>query len=105
MTTYQVTALYERPEIQRSVRIEANSREEAMVKAILEHRIPVFFSRDQYGWLQAEFWQPEMGGRYRWPQVKTPDTLFWANEKKSRILRFDIQVVSGDKRLLKIEPD
>jgi hypothetical protein len=88
--TYRVTAFYERPELERNAVVEAGSAEQAMVKAVLERKVPVGFARDEYGWIQPVFWQAEMGGERRWPRVIGKDRLAWGNDDAPQTLRFAV---------------
>jgi hypothetical protein len=89
--TYRVTAFYERPELERNAVVQASSAEQAMVKAVLERKVPVGFARDEYGWIQPVYWQAEMGGGRRWPRVVGKDRLAWGDDDAPRTLRFAVE--------------
>lgn len=89
--TYRVTAFYERPELERNAVVEAESVEQAMVKAVLQRKVPVGFSRDEYGWIQPVFWKAEMGGERRWPRVAGKDRLAWGDDDAPQTLRFAVE--------------
>lgn len=89
--TYRVTAFYERPELERNAVVRAASAEQAMVKAVLERKVPVGFTRDEYGWIQPLYWQAELGGERRWPRVVARDTLAWGDDDAPRTLRFAVE--------------
>lgn len=90
--TYRVTAFYERPELERNAVVEADSAEQAMVKAVLERKVPIGFARDEFGWLQPVYWQTEMGGGRRWPRVAGKDKLAWGDDDAPRMLRFAVEM-------------
>lgn len=89
--TYRVTAFYERPELERNAVVQADSAKQAMVKALLERKVPAGFTRDEYGWIQPVYWQPEMGGERRWPRVVGSDRLAWGDADNPGSLRFDVE--------------
>lgn len=89
--TYRVTAFYEHPELERNAVVQADSIEQAMVKAVLERKVPVGFTRDEYGWIQPVFWKTEMGGERRWPRVVGRDRLAWGDADAAQTLRFDVE--------------
>lgn len=89
--TYRVTAFYERPELERNAVVQADSAEQAMVRALLERKVPVGFERDEYGWIQPVFWKVELGGERRWPRVVGRDTLAWGDDDTPRTLRFAVE--------------
>lgn len=88
--TYRITAFYERPELERNAVVEASSAEQAMVKAVLERKVPVGFARDEYGWIAPVYWQAAMGGGRRWPRIVGKDTLAWGDDDAPRTLRFAV---------------
>jgi hypothetical protein len=89
--TYRVTAFYERPELERNAVVQAESAEQAMVRALLERKVPVGFARDEYGWIQPVFWKVELGGERRWPRVIGRDTLAWGDDDDPHTLRFAVE--------------
>lgn len=91
MPTYYVTAFYERPELERNTVVTAESPERAMVKALIERRIPAGFARDEYGWIQPVPWKPEMAGTLRWPRLNGRDRLVWGDDDPPRSLRFSVE--------------
>ncbi|MFQ5487216.1 MAG: hypothetical protein ACE5ET_02070 [Gammaproteobacteria bacterium] len=91
MKKYRVIAHYDHPQVVRSTTVAAENPERAMVRVLLERRIPAGFKRDDNGWLVEEFWQPEMGGARRWPRVDKRQRLLWGDPAQPRILRFDIE--------------
>jgi hypothetical protein len=91
MRRYRVTAFYEHPELERNAVIEAESTERAMIRALIERRIPAGFTRDEFGWIEPVFWKPEMAGRMRWPRLLAPDRLGWGDGEDLRWLRFSVE--------------
>lgn len=89
--TYRVTAFYERPEVERNAIVQAESPQRAMVKALLERQVPAGFTRDEYGWILPVFWNPDMGGERRWPQIERGDRLTWGDNDERRNLRFEVE--------------
>ncbi len=89
--SYRVTAFYERPELERNAVVKAESAEQAMVKAVLERKVPVGFGRDEYGWIQPVYWKAEMGGPRRWPRIVGKDRLAWGDENAPQSLRFAVE--------------
>lgn len=91
MPVYQVTAFYERPELERNAVVTAESPERAMVKALIERKIPAGFSRDEYGWIQPVLWKPEMAGELRWPRLAGKGCLVWGDQDDRHTLRFSVE--------------
>lgn len=91
MPTYQVTAFYERPELERNAVVTAESPERAIVRALMEHRIPAGFTRDEYGWIQPVLWTPELAGASRWPRIVGRDRLAWGDSDAQKTLRFSVE--------------
>lgn len=89
--SYRVTAFYERPELERNAVVEAESTERAMVKALLERKVPAGFARDEFGWIEPVFWKTEMAGQARWPRLVAADRLAWGDEGNRRTLRFAVE--------------
>lgn len=88
---YRVTAFYERPELERNAVVEADSAEQAMVRAVLERKVPAGFGRDEYGWIQPLYWKPELGGVRRWPRIIGRDRLTWGDDDAPQTLRFSVE--------------
>lgn len=93
---YRVTAFYERPELERNAVVEADSSEQAMVRAVLERKVPVGFGRDEYGWIQPLYWKPELGGVRRWPRISGRDRLTWGDDDAAQTLRFSVEKDSDE---------
>lgn len=91
MPTYQVTAFYERPELERNAVVSAESPQQAVVKALIEGKIPAGFTRDEYGWIQPLLWKPEMAGASRWPRLAGKDRLAWGDEDNLKELRYAVE--------------
>lgn len=91
MPTYQVTAFYERPELERNAVVTAENPERAMVKALIEGKVPASFSRDENGWIQPVPWKPEMAGTLRWPRLAGKGRLIWGDDDAPRTLRFSVE--------------
>jgi hypothetical protein len=88
---YRVTAFYEHPELERNAVIEAESPERAMIRALIERKVPAGFTRDEFGWIQPLYWKPEMAGRLRWPRLLTADRLAWGEDEDLHSLRFSVE--------------
>jgi hypothetical protein len=91
MRRYRVTAFYERPELERNAVVEAESVERAMIKALIERKVPAGFTRDEFGWIEPLFWKPEMAGWMRWPRLLAADRLGWGEDENLRSLRFSVE--------------
>jgi hypothetical protein len=89
--SYRVTAFYERPELERNAVVEAESVEQAMVRALLERKIPAAFARDAAGWIEPVYWRAEMAGKARWPQLIAADCIAWGDGDERRQLRFCVE--------------
>ena len=94
MRCYRVTAFYEHPDLERNAVVEAESVERAMVKALIERKVPAGFEPDEFGGIQPVFWKPEMAGRSRWPRLLATDRLAWGDEKNTHCLRFSVEEAS-----------
>jgi hypothetical protein len=95
MPTYQVTAFYERPELERNAVVNAESPQQAVIKALIERKIPAGFTRDEYGWIQPMLWKPEMAGASRWPRLTGKDRVTWGDEDDRRELRYSVEALRG----------
>ena len=93
MSLFRVTAIYDYPEVDRSALIESENKNQAMLKAILEQKLPAKFKRDQHGCLQACYWKAEMGGDVRWPIIDVNNQLIWGKEDAQEKLRFEIEQI------------
>ncbi len=89
--SYRVTAFYERPELERNAVVEAESVEQAMVKALLERKVPAGFTRDESGWIAPVFWHADMGGKTRWPRLIAADCIAWGEGSEQGTLRFSVE--------------
>jgi len=90
---YRVTAFYDYPPVERSVVVEAESPQRAMVKALLEGRVPALFRKDEFGWLLPVFWHPRFAGGRRWPTVIGSNMIAWGERDKRDKLLFDVDEV------------
>lgn len=88
---YRVTAFYERPELERNAVVEAESVEQAMVKALLERKVPAGFTRDASGWIEPVYWRADMAGKARWPALIGADCIAWGDDDQRRTLRFCVE--------------
>lgn len=93
MKRYRVIAHYDHPQVVRSATVEAENATRAMVRALLERRIPAGFRRDEHGWLTEEYWRPEMGGALRWPRVDRRLRLLWGDPERPTVLRFEVEAL------------
>jgi hypothetical protein len=95
MRTYRVTAYYDYPPVERSVVVEAEAPQRAMVKALLEGRVPAFFRKDEFGWLLPIFWHPRLAGGRRWPTIIGRNVIAWGRRGKRDRLIFDVDEVKS----------
>ncbi len=91
--TYRVTAYYDYPPVERSVVIEAEAPQRAMVKALLEGKVPAMFRKDEFGWLLPIFWHPRLAGGRRWPMVVGRNIIVWGRRGKKDRLIFDVDEI------------
>ncbi len=73
-------AHYADPPVDRSAEIEAEDPQRAMMKALLEHKVPAKFEPDGYGWMAPVYWHPDLAGRSRWPIFRRVDTVTWGKQ-------------------------
>jgi hypothetical protein len=90
---YRVTAFYDYPPVERSVVIEAEGPQRAMVRALLEGKVPALFRKDEFGWLLPVFWNPRFAGDRRWPTVIGSNVITWGERGKNDKLMFDVDEV------------
>lgn len=90
MKTYRVTAFYDYPPVERSVVVEAEAPQRAMVKALLEGKVPALFRTDEFGWLLPIFWHPRLAGGRRWPIIIGCNVIVWGRRGKRDRLIFDV---------------
>ncbi|MEK7322659.1 MAG: hypothetical protein AABZ84_06230 [Pseudomonadota bacterium] len=90
---YRVTALYDYPPVERTAIVEADSPQRAMVKALIEGRLPTAFRRDEQGWLEPLMWYPGLAGNRRWPRLAGDTTLEWGEEEARCRLNFYVAEV------------
>lgn len=95
---FQLTALYPNTPLERVAEVVADDAQQAMVKALLERRVPAAFMPDKFGWLQPVFWHPELAGQQRWPRVVARNELAWGDGKGHNRLRFLIRASDPDER-------
>ena len=90
MKTYRVTAFYDYPPVERSVVVEADAPQRAMVKALLEGMVPAYFRKDEFGWLLPIFWHPRLAGGRRWPTIIGRNVIAWGRRGKKDRLIFEV---------------
>lgn len=90
MRTYRVTAFYDYPPMDRTVVVEAEGAQRAMVKALLERRVPALFRKDEFGWLLPVFWHPRLAGGRRWPAVIGRNVIVWGEQGSKDKLVFGV---------------
>ncbi len=90
---YRVTALYDYPPVERTAIVEADSPQRAMVKALIEGRLPSGFRRDASGWLEPLMWHPGLAGARRWPEVVAESSLEWGEGDARQRLEFYVAAV------------
>jgi hypothetical protein len=93
--TYLVTAFYDYPPVERSVVIEAEDPQRAMVKALLEGKVPALFRKDEFGWLLPIFWHPRLAGGQRWPTIIARNVITWGEKGNKGKLIFGVDEVDG----------
>ena len=87
---YRVTAFYDYPPVERSVTLEAEDPQQAMVKALLQGRVPALFRKDEYGWLLPVFWHPRLAGGQRWPTIAGRNVIVWGDTLNRGKLIFSV---------------
>jgi hypothetical protein len=95
MKTYRVTAFYDYPPVERSVVIEAEGSQRAMVKALLEGKVPALFRKDEFGWLLPIFWHPRLAGERRWPAVIGRNVIAWGSRGNKDKLIFGVDEIES----------
>jgi len=93
MKQFLITAMYDYPEINRSVQVDAVSPHQAILRAVLNQKLAVAYARDQHGNLQPLFWQPDMAGQTRWPRFEKYNRLTWKNTRHQGQLRFEVETI------------
>lgn len=93
---YRVTAYYDYPPVERSVIVEAEGPRRAMVKALLEGKVPALFRKDEFGWLLPIFWHPRLAGGERWPTVVGRNVITWGAKGNRGKLIFGVDEVEDD---------
>ena len=88
--SYRVIAIFTYPPIDRSAVIQAESIDLAILRAVLEQKIPVEYRRDRHGNLQPAYWTPEMGGHTRWPRIEQQSKVVWGSKDQPRVLRVEV---------------
>jgi len=91
MKRFRVIAMYDYPEINRSVRVIAEDPQQAILRAVLDQRLPITYARDERGHLQPQYWQPDMGGETRWPRIDRNNRLLWKSTHHQGQLRFEVE--------------
>jgi len=87
---YRVTAFYDYPPVERSVIIEADDPQQAMVKALLQGKVPALFRKDEFGWLLPVFWHPRLAGGQRWPTIAGRNIIMWGDKLNRGKLIFSV---------------
>lgn len=95
MRAYCVTAFYDYPPVERSVLVEAEDPQRAMVKALLEGKVPALFRKDEFGWLMPIFWHPRLGGGQRWPTIVGRNVIAWGAKGSKDKLIFGVDEVEN----------
>jgi hypothetical protein len=91
--TYHVTAYYDYPPVERSVMVEAEDPQRAMVKSLLEGKVPALFRKDEFGWLLPIFWHPRLAGGRRWPTIIGRNVIAWGEKNSKGKLIFGVDEV------------
>jgi hypothetical protein len=90
---YRVTAFYDYPPVERSVTVQAEDPQRAMVKALLQGRVPALFRKDEYGWLLPVSWHPRLAGGQRWPTVAGRNVIVWGDKLNRSKLIFNVDEI------------
>lgn len=93
MRNYSVTVFYEYPPVERSTVVVAENPQRAMVKSVLEGRVPALFRKDKFGWLEPVYWSPALAGKRRWPTVIATNAMTWGAAGDGVRLMFDVTAV------------
>jgi hypothetical protein len=93
LKTYRVTAFYEYPPVERSAVVEAEYPQRAMVRALLEGRVPALFRKDEFGWLLPVYWHPRLAGDQRWPAVIGRNVIAWGDKSNKGELIFGVDEI------------
>lgn len=93
LRTYRVTAFYEYPPVERSAVVEAEGSQRAMVRALLEGRVPALFRKDEFGWLLPVYWHPRLAGDQRWPAVIGRNVIAWGDKLNKGKLIFGVDEI------------
>jgi len=86
--------MYDYPEINRSVQVNAEDPQQAILRAVLNRELAIAYARDKQGNLQPQFWQADMAGQTRWPRIEKHNRLTWKNAHHQGQLRFEIEIVN-----------
>lgn len=93
MGKFRVTAIFDYPPINRSSTVMAGNAESAILRAVIDGKIPIDYQRDHQKCLQPIYWQPQMGGSTRWPQVRNGNQLIFEKYKPNSILRIETEEI------------
>ena len=94
MRHYRVIAMYDYPEINRSVQVDAEDPHQAVLRAVLDQRLPVCYERDRNGDLQPQYWPSHVSGQSRWPRIDRNHRLIWEVREQLRQLRFEVEEIA-----------
>jgi len=86
--------MYDYPEINRSVHINAADSQQAILRAVLDQQLPISYARDHQGNMQPVFWKMEMAGQTRWPRIEKNNRLVWQGRHHQGQLRFEVEEIS-----------
>jgi len=81
--------MFEYPDINRSVLVTAIDAHQAVLRAVLDQKLPVSFRRDQHGNLQAKYWDTSLKGSSQWPSIYKGNCLVWTDGSQQFRLRFE----------------
>lgn len=88
--TYRVIAIFTYPPIDKSALVRAETIDLAILRAVLDRKIPVEYRRDRHGNLQPAYWTPQMGGKTRWPRIEQQNRVVWGDNDQRRVLRVEV---------------
>ncbi len=85
MPRYSLTALYSYTPLERTVVMEADNVELAMMRALMEGQVPAAFLPDEYGWLIPVNWHAQLAGARRWPVFVSECVVAWGDEPRQQV--------------------
>lgn len=94
MKRFKVIAMFEYPEIDRSVLIDAVDAHQALLRAVLDRQLPICYRRNAAGNLQPVYWDKRFAaGNSRWPRVDRNRYLVWPGQSSDNPGRLRFEVI------------